>query len=92
VIGQVTLVESADPRSAVAVTRQTLIAISSSLHVPIRRAVGGDVDATQGTATAAPTPEALNGAQSFAELSDPIPNSLAMLGAADRIAPARNKG
>ena len=49
------------------------------------------LDAMQGTATAAPTPEALNGAQSFAELLDPIPNALVMLRAADRIAPARNQ-
>jgi hypothetical protein len=47
--------------------------------------------ATQSTATATPNPEALKGAQSFAELLDPIPNALAMLRAADRIAPAQNQ-
>jgi hypothetical protein len=53
------------------------------------------LDATQGAATAAPNPDALKGAQSFAELLNPIPNALAMLQAADTAAasqaPARDQ-
>jgi hypothetical protein len=47
------------------------------------------LDATQGAATAAPNPEGLTGARSFAELLDPIPNALAMLRAADAAAASR---
>ena len=49
------------------------------------------LDAAQGTATATPDPGTLKGAQSFADLLDPIPNALSMLRAADRTAPARNQ-
>jgi len=41
------------------------------------------LDAAQGAATAAPDPEQLSGAGSFAELLSPIPNALAMLRAQD---------
>lgn len=41
------------------------------------------LDATQGAANAAPNPDALKGAQSYAELLNPIPNALATLRAAD---------
>ena len=49
------------------------------------------LDATQGAATAAPSPEGIPSAKSFAELLDPIPNALAMLRAVDTAAATRSQ-
>jgi hypothetical protein len=56
--------------------------------VGIVGAVAGlaSLDATQGAATAAPNPQGLSSAKSYAELLDPIPNALAVLRAADAAA------
>ena len=49
------------------------------------------LDATQGAATAAPNPEGVPSAKSFADLLDPIPNALAMLRAVDAAAATRSQ-
>src|SRR5512137_1034099 len=43
-------------------------------------------------AATAPTPDALPGAQSYAELLDPIPNAVALLRAADAAAARETRG